>query len=143
MHIGGQARSLRKIDLLGATALRTLAIGSFLLATAAPGFAQQTQSEQDQNPPESLQSEQEIESGQDAQAEQSAAAPEPASDIVVTGSRLSRPNLASPLPVTSISGTEFFETGNVSVGDKLAELPQIASTFTQANSTRFLGTAGL
>ena len=143
MHNGGQARSLRKMDLLGATALRTLAIGSFLLATAAPGFAQETQSEQEQNPPESLQSEQEIESGEDAQAEQSAAAPEPASDIVVTGSRLSRPNLASPLPVTSISGAEFFETGNVSVGDVLNELPALRSTFSQSNSTRFLGTSGL
>ena len=63
--------------------------------------------------------------------------------ITVTGSRIRRPNLESPLPVTSVGGQEFFETGNVSVGDKLAELPQIASTFTQANSTRFLGTGGL
>jgi outer membrane receptor protein involved in Fe transport len=45
--------------------------------------------------------------------------------------------------VTSVGGEEFFQTGDVSVGDKLAELPSIRSTFTQANSTRFLGTAGL
>src|SRR5262249_18631594 len=32
---------------------------------------------------------------------------------------------------------------NVSIGDKLAELPSIRSTFTQSNSTRFLGTSGL
>lgn len=63
--------------------------------------------------------------------------------IVVTGSRIRRPNLESPLPVTSVGGEEFFETGNVSIGDKLAELPSIASTVTQANSTRFLGGAGL
>ena len=63
--------------------------------------------------------------------------------IIVTGSRIRRPNLESPLPVTSIGGQEFFQTGNVSVGDKLAELPSIRSTFTQANSTRFLGTSGL
>ena len=69
------------------------------------------------------------------------AAPEGA--ITVTGSRIRRPNLESPLPVTSVGGEEFFQTGDVSVGDKLAELPSIASTFTQANSTRFLGTSGL
>ena len=63
--------------------------------------------------------------------------------ITVTGSRIRRPNLESPLPVTSVGGQEFFQTGNVSIGDKLAELPSIRSTFTQANSTRFLGTAGL
>jgi len=63
--------------------------------------------------------------------------------ITVTGSRIRRPNLESPLPVTSVGGQEFFQTGNVSVGDKLAELPSIRSTFTQANSTRFLGTSGL
>jgi outer membrane receptor protein involved in Fe transport len=63
--------------------------------------------------------------------------------ITVTGTRIRRPNLESPLPVTSIGGQEFFQTGNVSIGDKLAELPSIRSTFTQANSTRFLGTSGL
>jgi outer membrane receptor protein involved in Fe transport len=63
--------------------------------------------------------------------------------ITVTGTRIRRPNLESPLPVTSVGGQEFFQTGNVSVGDKLAELPSIRSTFTQANSTRFLGTSGL
>jgi outer membrane receptor protein involved in Fe transport len=63
--------------------------------------------------------------------------------ITVTGTRIRRPNLESPLPVTSVGGEEFFQTGDVSVGDKLAELPSIASTFTQANSTRFLGTEGL
>ena len=71
------------------------------------------------------------------------AAPVSSEAITVTGSRIRRPNLDSPLPVTSVGGEEFFETGNVSVGDKLAELPSIASTFMQANSTRFLGTSGL
>ena len=70
-------------------------------------------------------------------------APATEAQITVTGSRIRRPNLELPLPVTSVGGQEFFQTGNVSVGDKLAELPSIASTFTQANSTRFLGTAGL
>jgi len=64
-------------------------------------------------------------------------------EIVVTGSRIRRPNLDSPVPVTSISGEEFFKTGSTSVGDVLNELPALTSTFSQSNSTRFLGTSGL
>jgi outer membrane receptor protein involved in Fe transport len=63
--------------------------------------------------------------------------------IVVTGSRIRRPNLESTVPVTSIGGEEFFQTGKTSVGDTLNELPALRSTFSQSNSSRFLGTAGL
>ncbi len=63
--------------------------------------------------------------------------------IVVTGSRIARPELESPGPLTIVSGEELFETGQVSVGDVLNELPQLRSTFSQQNSTRFLGTRGL
>jgi outer membrane receptor protein involved in Fe transport len=115
-----------------------LSTASFTALAATPALAQQPPA--DQPPPEALQTEQEVESGQ-AQAQPAQPADEAA--ITVTGTRIRRPNLESPLPVTSVGGQEFFQTGNVSVGDKLAELPSIASTFTQANSTRFLGTAGL
>jgi outer membrane receptor protein involved in Fe transport len=110
---------------------------------ATPAFAQDTQ--QDTPPPEALTSEQEAESGQDAQTDTNVAtaAADDGAAITVTGSRIRRPNLESPLPVTSVGGQEFFETGDVSIGDKLAELPSIRSTFTQANSTRGLGTSGL
>jgi outer membrane receptor protein involved in Fe transport len=64
-------------------------------------------------------------------------------DVVVTGSRIARPNLASPNPITSVQGEEFFQSGQVSIGDQLNQLPQLAPTFSQSNSTRFLGTAGL
>lgn len=63
--------------------------------------------------------------------------------IVVTGSRIARPNLESTVPITSIGGEQFFQTGQVSIGDVLNDLPLLRNTFTQANSTRFLGTAGL
>jgi outer membrane receptor protein involved in Fe transport len=63
--------------------------------------------------------------------------------VVVTGSRIRRPNLDSAAPITTISGAEFFQTGKVSVGDILNELPQLATTFSQQQSTRFLGTRGL
>jgi outer membrane receptor protein involved in Fe transport len=113
---------------------------SIAALTATPALGQVNPA--DQPPPQTMQSEQEAESGTDANQETN---PSPATnqEIVVTGSRIRRPNLESPLPVTSVGGQEFFQTGNVSIGDKLAELPSIASTFTQANSTRGLGTAGL
>src|SRR6476620_3802100 len=117
---------------------------SFAALIASPAAAQETKS--DKSPPQALTSEQEIKSGEDAQSSTNTAVnPNPTTNeaITVTGTRIRRPNLESPLPVTSVGGEQFFETGDVSVGDKLAELPQIASTFTQANSTRFLGTGGL
>jgi outer membrane receptor protein involved in Fe transport len=129
-------------------------LNPFILSTvslaaiiASPAVGQTTKS--DQSPPPALKSEQEVESGQ-AACQPVAGQPLPANctpanneAITVTGTRIRRPNLESPLPVTSVGGQEFFQTGNVSVGDKLAELPSIRSTFTQANSTRFLGTSGL
>lgn len=66
-----------------------------------------------------------------------------AGQIVVTGSRIRRPNLESVVPITTLSGDEFFETGTISVGDVLNDLPQLRSTYSQQNSTRFLGTRGL
>jgi len=47
------------------------------------------------------------------------------------------------VPITSVSGAEFFQTGKISIGDILNELPALQSTYTSANSTRFLGTSGL
>ncbi len=62
--------------------------------------------------------------------------------IVVTGSRIRRPNLESPVPITSISQDELTQQGQVSVGDALNDLPALRSTFSQQNSGRFIGTAG-
>jgi outer membrane receptor protein involved in Fe transport len=120
--------------LFGTTALGTMALFGACVVTT-PTFAQDIPVEAD--PPETLQGEVEIESGDDAQADASA------EQIVVTGSRIRRPNLESPVPVTSVGGEEFTQTGQISIGDVLNELPQLRSTFSQANSTRFLGTAGL
>lgn len=86
-----------------------------------------------------------------AQSEDSSATPadeavdsaNPGEAIIVTGSRIRRPNLESQVPVVSVTGEEFFERGNTSVGDTLNELPALRSTFSQSNSTRFLGTSGL
>lgn len=64
--------------------------------------------------------------------------------IVVTGSRIARmPNVDSTVPVTSVGPTELLDRGEVSLGDALNQLPSMRSTFSQANSTAFIGTAGL
>lgn len=78
----------------------------------------------------------ELESGQ-------AATRDNEEEIVVTGSRIRRPNLDSPVPITSIGAEELTATGDVNIGDRLNDLPAIRSTFSQANSTRFIGTAGV
>ena len=63
--------------------------------------------------------------------------------IIVTGSRIARPNLSAAVPITSVGGTEITETGNVALGDLLNDLPALRNTFSQANSTAFIGTAGV
>ena len=64
-------------------------------------------------------------------------------EVIVTGSRIARPNLESSVPVTTVSGEDLFHTGDTSIGDLLNDLPGLRSTFSQSNSSRFLGTAGL
>lgn len=73
-----------------------------------------------------------------------ASAPEADESIIVTGTRINRPNITSAVPITSLSAIELTgTTGNVSLGDTLNELPQVRATFTQANSQRNIGTAGI
>jgi outer membrane receptor protein involved in Fe transport len=63
--------------------------------------------------------------------------------IVVTGSRIRRPNLESNVPITSVSAEELTNRGQVNIGDALNDLPSLRSTFSQSNSVRFIGTAGV
>ncbi|CAN5491591.1 TonB-dependent receptor [soil metagenome] len=114
---------MRKNSLLTSSALCSAASLSLLIAT--PALAQTTPV------------------GTSSTQVSDAQSAEPAGDVVVTGSRIRRPNLDSPVPVTSLRGEEFFQTASTSVGDVLNELPALTSTFSQSNSTRFLGTAGL
>ncbi len=68
---------------------------------------------------------------------------EESTNVTVTGSRIARPNDTSIVPITTVDATQLSLTARVSVGDVLNDLPQLNSTFSQANSTRFLGTGGL
>src|SRR5688500_7316845 len=141
---------MNKTTLLGATALKSAAlIGlSFTFAQAANaqevevGVTEETnvvcaelptQEERDR----CLTGEVELESGEDADAATGGEA------IVVTGSRIRRPNLESTIPITSIGGEEFFQQANTNIGDTLNELPQLRSTFAQSNPGLGIGIAGL
>lgn len=127
---------MRKFGLLGTSALGSFTFVGLSIALAAPAHAQEVAEDNATAQGQVGDSETEIESGTDA-------TPAPGETITVTGSRIRRPNLESAVPITSIGGEEFFQTAQTSVGDVLNELPQLRSTFSQANSTRFLGTRGL
>ncbi len=124
--------------LLGATALITI--------FAAPGVAQAQSGAPQNGTAPSETSGQTVGSapvGQQQEAQQAPAAPDNDGDVLVTGTRIFVPNLVSSAPITSVSATELQATAKVSIGDVLNDLPQLQSTFSQANSTRFLGTGGL
>jgi outer membrane receptor protein involved in Fe transport len=137
---------MRKFGLLGSSALRSAVAFSFAVAFAAPAMAQTTPTDDDavttaQDPEQLGQNEVELESGQEASSADGAPAEEQV--IQITGSRINRPTLTSSIPITSLGVQDLTTTGNVSLGDTLNQLPQLVSTFSQANSTRFIGTAGI
>jgi iron complex outermembrane recepter protein len=62
--------------------------------------------------------------------------------ITVTGTRIANLNVVSPTPITVITADEINASGAVNIGDLMTTMPQISSTFTMGNSSRFIGTAG-
>ncbi|MDT9600017.1 TonB-dependent receptor domain-containing protein [Sphingosinicella rhizophila] len=125
---------MNKFGLLSGSALLSLTLS---LSMAAPASAQESSAQED--PTATLQTETEIATGQDA----TAAAADESETIVVTGSRIRRPNLESSVPITSITGEDFIQTGDLNVGDTLNDLPQLRSTFAQNNPGLGVGIAGL
>lgn len=101
-------------------------VGIAALAFSAPAVAQDA----------------DVEEPEDTVVE-SVEASQPAGNIVVSGSRIQRPNLEATVPIASLTAAELTQTGNVNLGDRLALLPQFRPTFTSQNSGRFIGTAGL
>lgn len=81
--------------------------------------------------------------GAPALAQDEAEGAEAVEKIQVTGSRILREGAISPSPVTVISGEDLVETGAMNIGEVLSRLPGLATTFTLANSGRFIGTAGI
>jgi outer membrane cobalamin receptor len=64
-------------------------------------------------------------------------------DVIVTGSRIRRPDLESTVPIASIKGADIYIQANPNVGEVLNNLPQLRSTFTQQNPGLGIGIAGL
>src|SRR5688572_16451832 len=125
---------MRKFGLLGTSAIGSAAF--FGMAFATPAFAQEQQEActSEEIAGGTCDTEQELESGEAATDEQS---------VTVTGTRIRRPNLESNVPITSVSAEELTSQGDVNIGDALNDLPSLRSTFSQANSNRFIGTTGL
>jgi outer membrane receptor protein involved in Fe transport len=73
--------------------------------------------------------------GQDAQVEQEASAQEPAGEIVVTGSRIARPNMEANSPIAVVSGEQLVANADVTLDTFLNTLPQAnpAGTTTSNN----------
>ena len=62
-------------------------------------------------------------------------------EIVVTGSRLSRPDIESVSPMTIVDSEEFVISGNINVEQKLAELPSTNPSFGSSSNNPGDGTA--
>ena len=71
------------------------------------------------------------------------AAAEAAPTIVVTGSRIRRPELESTVPVTNFSGDQIYKQSGHNLGEALNDLPALRSTFAQSNPGLGIGVAGL
>jgi outer membrane receptor protein involved in Fe transport len=114
---------MKKFGLLSSSAMGSAALFGLSLAIATPAYAQG-----DQPPPPAT--------DQDQQADQGG------QNVEVTGTRIRRPNIESNVPIVSVTADEIAD-GDPSVGDALNDLPSLRSTFSQANSVRFIGTTGL
>ena len=132
---------MTKRMLLGATALQTFAACG-LAFIATPALAQEapppTTTEEAAGQPADNPAQEAAASTQEVIAESAEN-----QAIVVTGSRIRRPNLESQVPITSISGESFIQQASTSIGDTLNELPQLRSTFAQSNPGLGIGIAGL
>ena len=111
---------MKKFGLLSSSAMGSAALFGLSLAFAAPAYAQD-------EPAPAADQEEADQGGQ---------------NVEVTGTRIRRPNIESNVPIVSVTADEIAD-GDPSVGDALNDLPSLRSTFSQANSVRFIGTTGL
>ena len=122
---------MKKRNLLSTSAIGSAALFG-LASLATPAHAQGTQPE---CPPG-----QQSAGGDCLPAQLAQANDQP---VVVTGSRIRRPNLESVVPITTITGEQSFQQADVNVGELLNDLPQLRSTFAQQNPGLGIGIAGL
>jgi outer membrane receptor protein involved in Fe transport len=134
---------MTKRILLGATALQTFVAFGLASAFATPAFAEDGAATAETS--KAVAADASLEAAQPTDGSEVQLAENTASNdaIVVTGSRIRRPNLESQIPVTSITGESFIQQSSLSIGDTLNELPQLRSTFAQSNPGLGIGIAGL
>ena len=83
-------------------------------------------------------------SGAWAQAAGAPAGNNTLTEVVVTGTRIPRPNLEQPTPVSVLSPTIIDQAGPQNLGDVIAQLPAVGTTNTvRSNSNNFANTAGI
>jgi outer membrane receptor protein involved in Fe transport len=145
-HLKGRTKMIRT-RLLGTTAGGSAALIAFtLVALPSAASAQAAPANQAQPDCTAISDPQQRANCVDSQntnpARDTAAAAPDSSLITVTGTRIRRPNLSSPVPITSVTTEELPDQGQASIGDALNELPSLRSTFSQQNSGAFIGTAG-
>lgn len=124
---------MKNFGLLSSSAMGSAALFGMSLAFAAPAYAQ---GDEPACTPE------QAEAGTCQLSDSAGATSGGQNDVTVTGSRIRRPNITSNVPIVSVTADEIAD-GDPNVGDALNDLPSLRSTFSQANSTRFIGTTGL
>lgn len=65
---------------------------------------------------------------------QAAVDTETMAEVVVTGSRLKRPNFESPVPVVSVDSAEVADEGHMDLAEALAELPGVSHSASLSNN---------
>ncbi len=121
IQLSSVRRSLRAGTALQTVAGLGLSLGIALIATPAAA-----QAVQGQTPPETA---------------EAAAAPAPTSDIVVTGSRIQRPDLQSNSPIATIGAGELQATNTVTAESYLSSSPQFVPATTSTTNNGNGGTA--
>lgn len=116
------SRRLRRTFLATGTAPLALA-----LCLAAAQASAQVSVPTDENPPAAV-------AEAVAEAQDPNTPPPPSDDIVVTGSRIARPDYVSNSPIVSVGQAAIENTGRVTVESTLTQLPQFSGAFGQANA---------
>ncbi len=120
---------MRKSNLRATAGWQALALLGAGVFIAAPAAAQDT-------PATAPSSETQPSESQQPAAADPVAAADGDDAIVVTGSRIQRPDLEAPSPVTTVSAEQFDLTGTVTVETLLNELPQIIPGNTRVSNNQ-------
>ena len=133
---------MNKSGLLGSSALRSALFVGVAAAIATPAFAQTGTAAASQATTASAQPATDP-NDPNAQTTDAQGAPATGTAIVITGSRIKRPDLESTVPVATLRSEDIYESSNPNVGETLNNLPQLRSTFAQQNPGLGIGIAGL